>query len=260
MIITTGDAPAAHIVERAKKLAAETGVNYVPRNKMSLAKLKQKYNDDEIIVVVEGGARLFSSSGQSLHFHPSMGFVRAKRLLKGESDPMLDAARVEPGDIILDCTAGLGTDAIVFALKVGSRGKVIALESSLTLYTMLKEGLEHYKTGLYEVDEAMRRIEVKRAHHLTILTQLPDNSVDVVYFDPMFRDPIAESSSIKPLRKYANHEALHIESIREACRVARKCVLLKEKRDSEEFERLGFKQMSRGSSKIAYGVIDVDIR
>ncbi|MNJ57372.1 hypothetical protein D3C77_529580 [compost metagenome] len=71
----------------------------------------------------------------------------------------------------------------------------------------------------------------------------------------MFRDPVLESSSISPLRAFANNSRLETAAIVEACRVARKTVILKEKIGSGEFERLGFSVSERGQSKITYGVI-----
>ena len=95
----------------------------------------------------------------------------------------------------------------------------------------------------------MRRIEVRHSHHLDYLKSLPDQSVDIVYFDPMFREPITDSASINPLRHYANGEPLDAESVREAIRVARKTVVMKEARSSGEFERLGFALPERENPK-----------
>ncbi len=258
MIITTGDHAVQEAVQRAQALSKEAGVNYVPRNRTSLPKLSAQNADADILVILEGGARLYRPNGEAMLFHPSMAFVRAKRLLKGESDPMLEAAMVQPGDSIIDCTAGLGSDAAVFALGAGPEGKVLALEDSLPLWSLLREGFAYYVSGVKEFDEALRRITVKRAEHLETLRGLPDKSVDIVYFDPMFREPIQESSAISPLRSYANNNQLDPEVITEACRVARKTVLLKEKKGSGEFERLGFNTQSRSHTKIVYGVISLD--
>jgi 16S rRNA (guanine1516-N2)-methyltransferase len=187
-----------------------------------------------------------------------MGFVRLKRVLSGKPDPMLEASGMEEGDSVLDCTAGLGADSLVFSGKGGASSQITALESSLPLYALLKEGLRTYESHLEASDQAMRRIEVRHSHHLDYLKSLPDRSVDIVYFDPMFREPIAESASIHPLRHYANGEPLEMESVREAVRVARKTVVMKEARSSGEFERLGFTLPERGKSKITYGVISID--
>lgn len=258
MLITTGETKNGDLVKRAMDLAAATGSLYVPRNKTSIARLAEEYKDDEIVVVVTNGARLSRQNEPELSFHPSMGYVRAKRILQGESDPMLTAGAIKEGDIVLDCTAGLGTDALVFAVAVGKTGHVIACESSHSLYTLLLEGMKYYHTGKPVVNEALRSIELKHSDHLSLLKQMEDKSVDVIYFDPMFREPMLDSSGIKPLRTFANGAALKEESIIEARRVARKRIVMKEKAGSDEFTRLGFREPGRSRSKIVYGVIELD--
>lgn len=258
MLITTGDHGAPAAVQRATQLASIARVKYVPRSRTSLQKMAERYGDSDILVVLEQGARLFRAGQEPLTFHPSMAFVRAKRLLRGENDTMLEAARVIPGDIVVDGTAGLGSDSMVFSLAVGSEGRVLALEDSLPLWALLYEGLQHYVSGLPAVDEALRWIEPRHVNHLEALRGMPDKSVDVVYFDPMFRDPIVESSSISPLRPFANRSSLNPDAVNEACRVARKTVVLKEKKGSPEFVRLGFTVSERSHTKIAYGVISLD--
>ncbi|WP_055107941.1 class I SAM-dependent methyltransferase [Paenibacillus ihumii] len=255
MIITTGEHHAPAAVKRAAALAAKSGCRYVPRNRASMARLAELHPGEDILVILEGGARLHRPGEQPMNFHPSMSFVRAKRLFKGEQDTMLEAAGVKPGDTIIDCTAGLGSDSIVFSLGAGPKGRVIAMEDSLPLWALLSEGLTYYESGLQPFDEALRRIEPRLGHHLGQLELMPDQSADIVYFDPMFRDPVLESASISPLRAFANDSRLEEAAIAEACRVARRAVILKEKIGSGEFERLGFRVLGRSRSKITYGVI-----
>ncbi|WP_339177181.1 class I SAM-dependent methyltransferase [Paenibacillus sp. FSL R5-0701] len=258
MYITTGEKEIASQVERARKLAETTGGTYVPRNRTSLPKLIEHYGINEILVVLNGRARLFRKDATELEFHPSMGFVRAKRVLRGEADPMLEAGAVIEGDTIVDCTAGLGSDALVFSVAAGKSGQVIACESSQPLYTLLLEGMSHYKSNQPLVDEAFRRIDLRHVDHLELLRSMPDRSCDTVYFDPMFREPMMDSSAIQPLRDYANAHALNEQSIMEAKRVARKRVVMKEKRGSAEFDRLGFEILDRANAKTLYGVINVE--
>lgn len=261
MIITTGRCEDPEkLVKRAKALALDSGFTYVPRQRTSITKLVKSSKDSVALVVLENGARLVRPGHPPIEYHPSMGYVRVKRVIKGDNDPMLEATGMQVGDTVLDCTAGLGSDSLVFAVKAGIKGKVMALESSNDLATLLKEGLGHYVTDLEEVNQAMRRIEVKQGHHLDILKDLPDNSVDIVYFDPMFREPLMASAAINPLREFANSDALSLDSIQEAIRVARKSVVLKEKWGSPEFVRLGFRMLERNNSKITYGVIFLDNR
>jgi 16S rRNA (guanine1516-N2)-methyltransferase len=257
MIITTGYDPIPEIVQRAQTLAGRLNVEYKPRGNLSFGKLMERYGDEDVLVVLQEAVRLLRPGMPPMEFHPSMGFVRAKRVIKGEGDPMLEAAGMEQGDSVLDCTAGLGTDSLLFAVYGGDSSEITALESSLPLYALLLEGLSSYVSGQELVNAAMRRIKVVHSDHLNYLRVQQDKSVDIVYFDPMFRQPLTDSAAISPLRQYANGAALSQESVAEAVRVARKCVLLKEKALSGEFERLGFTELLRNKSKTSYGVIQI---
>ncbi|MFC7750820.1 class I SAM-dependent methyltransferase [Paenibacillus thermoaerophilus] len=253
--MTTGYNPEPDAIERAKRLAGELDADYVPRRQSSLPRLRKQHGHKDAIVVLGREVRYVPETGEPLVFHPGTSIIRVKRLLKGQSDPMLDLAGVLPGDRVLDCTAGLAGDSIVFSARVGETGRVTALESDRTLYTLVREGIALYAGGPPEFAEAMRRIDLRHADHLAFLREQPDNSYDVVYFDPMFRSPVEESSSIRPLRPLANPEPVSAEAVAEAVRVARRAVMLKERRDSGEFERLGFTPHVRAHSQVAYGVI-----
>ena len=258
MIITTGNTPIPEIVQRAQSLADRIQIEYIPRGTLSLTKLAERYAGQDVLVVLQEAIRLLRSGMPPMEFHPSMGFVRAKRVIKGESDPMLDAAGMKPGDSVLDCTAGLGTDSLVFAVFGGENSEVTAIESSQSLYGLLLAGMGNYVSGQEKVNAALRRIKVVHSEHLNYLKDQPDKSVDIVYFDPMFRHPLTDSAAISPLRQFANGAALSPESVTEAVRVARKAVLLKEKSLSGEFARLGFSELLRSNSKTSYGVIQID--
>lgn len=258
MIITTGYNPIMEVIQRAQRLAETTGCNYAPREKFSIPRMVKHYGDEDILILSQDAVRLHRAGMEPMEFHPSMGFVRAKRILKGEIEPMLVAARMQPGDSVLDCTAGLGADSLLFSVHGGESSKVTALESSLPLFALLYEGMQSYVSGQVKVNEAMRRIQVMHSEHLDYLRAQPDRSVDIVYFDPMFRVPLTDSASISPLRQFANPAALSLESVAQAVRVARKSVLLKEKALSGEFERLGFTELLRSNSKTSYGVIYID--
>ncbi|UVI27700.1 class I SAM-dependent methyltransferase [Paenibacillus spongiae] len=253
MIVTTAQKPTDSLAIHAKQLSEELGGRLVERRQESLIGLKKRYKDNCLLVVDGQGLRYYNDSEDPLYFHPSMAYVRVKRLRRGERDPLIDLTGCAPGDRIVDCTAGLGSDSIVFSYAAGETGHVIALESERILCAVVREGLKTYVTDHEDVNEALRRIEMKCAHHRQWLQQQPDNSVDIVYFDPMFRQPMHDSASLQPLRSLANKEALDAESVSHAVRIARKSVVLKEHRDSGEFERLGFER--RHVNKIAYGVI-----
>ncbi|WP_138751055.1 class I SAM-dependent methyltransferase [Paenibacillus sinopodophylli] len=256
MIVTTTAKPSERVLAQAVRLSKELGASLKTRSNLTVAKLIGMTEDKRLLVVTDSEVRYYEGQSESpLYFHPSMAFVRVKRLRRGETDPLIELSECESGSRIIDCTAGLASDSLVFSYASGPTGRVTAIESEPVLYSLVREGLASYKTSLPDVDAAMRRIEMIGMNHLDYLREMPDNSADIVYFDPMFRMPLHESSSIAPLRTIANMDALTIEVIDEAKRVATKTVVLKEHQASDEFARLGFERKHVNTSKIAYGVI-----
>ncbi|MCD9021020.1 class I SAM-dependent methyltransferase [Cohnella silvisoli] len=258
MIVTTSERPEADTVERAKRLADELHASYVPRSNKTIRALYAMWAVDEIVVVSPREVRLLQEGQHPFYFHPSMALVRLKRLRTGGNDTLLTVSGVAEGDTVLDCTAGLCSDALVFSYAAGTQGKVIAIEASRVLHAIVREGLQTYETGLADIDEAMRAIRTVHGEHRSILQRMEDKSADVVYFDPMFEKPVTTSSSIVPLRSQAIREPLSAEAVKDAIRIARKKVVLKDHRDSGQFERLGFRLVRVSASAVAYGVIDID--
>jgi 16S rRNA G966 N2-methylase RsmD len=258
MLVTTAYRPSAAEVERAKSLAAELGARWVPRGDDSLPRLRRKYGDEECLVVTASSLRYERDRVPPLSFHPGMASIRIKRLLAGQGDPLISACQAEPGDSVLDCTAGMGADALVFAHAVGGSGRVTALESEKIIALILREGLRTYESDEPALNAAMRRIRVVHAEHGEFLRRMPSRSVDIVYFDPMFRTPVEGSHTLQVLREAAANTApLQKEAVREAVRVARKCVVMKERPGSGEFARLGFTVPGGRRSTHAYGVIRI---
>jgi len=258
VIVTTTAKPSARALEQASRLSAELVSPLKARGKLTVNKLLSLSDDNQLIVVTEEEVRYYDGQSETpLYFHPSMAFVRVKRLRRGETDPLIQLSGCLEGDHIIDCTAGLASDSLVFSYASGPTGAVTAIESEPVLCAIVREGLAGYQTSLPDVNEAMRRITMKCMNHLEYLIGLPDNSADIVYFDPMFRKPINESSSMEPLRAIANMDALSGEVIAQAKRVARKSIVLKEHQASGEFARLGFERRHVNTSKIAYGVIQL---
>jgi 16S rRNA (guanine1516-N2)-methyltransferase len=257
MLVTTSYNASESMELEAQALAEAVQGRFVPRGRSSLTRLRTKYSEEHLLLLDRDGTWKYYETGDiPLFFHPSTALLRVKKLLRGEKDPLLEASKVCHGDVVLDCTAGLGSDAIVFAYAVGPYGHITAIESEDILYRIVSMGLQAYTSNIPELDEAMRRVKLEKANHMDYLSALPDRSVDLIYFDPMFRHPIEHSASISPLRTVANLEAITQNTIQEARRVARKRIVLKEHTHSPEFARLGFEWVHRSYSKIAYGVIE----
>jgi 16S rRNA G966 N2-methylase RsmD len=209
------------------------------------------------------------SADKRFSFHPSMALLRLIEINRGGTDRFLSAIAIQPGDQFLDATLGLGTDALVAASQVGEGGRVLAIEHSPLLAALVRDGLatlsRKFNPGTHNPEkdrawcalaEAAQRIEVLWGDHAKILSQLPADSFDIIYFDPMFRRTCEESASIRPLHHFSNPEPLAQEAITEADRVARKRVVLKERKGSGEFTRLGFTVTAGGKySEVDYGII-----
>lgn len=255
MLATTATAPSPAAVRRAERLARELGARFVPRRTLTLAQLMRREREDNVLVVSETEVKLKTSDGSTAVFHPSMAHLRLKRLLAGETDPLVEASGVRPGDEIIDCTMGLAADAIILSWAAGETGRVTALESERVIHVLTREGLSTYESELPELTAAMRRIRPVWTDHLAWLREMPDRSADIVYFDPMFRSGVA-GSAIDPVRGLVNASPIRPEAIREARRVARRAVVMKERRNSPVWDKLGFGRIRVSSSGLAYGVIE----
>ncbi|MFD2673011.1 class I SAM-dependent methyltransferase [Marinicrinis sediminis] len=255
MMVTTSEQPTAGQVERAKHLADKLKLTYAHRGKITLKQLSEKWQCDRFVRVDREGYQLVGPRQAPFYFHPSMAYIRVQRMMQGDwSDGLCRASEAETGDHVLDCTMGLASDSIVFSYLTGQQGRVTALEAEPVIHAIVQEGLARYTTEEADINDAMRRIVCVQQDHQSYLQAQPDNSQDIVYFDPMFRKTDVASASMSPLRDIADHRPLSLAVVEEAQRVARKCVVMKESRYSKEFERLGFHRIIP-SGKTAYGVI-----
>jgi 16S rRNA (guanine1516-N2)-methyltransferase len=252
-IVTTIKDPPTELLDTAADLATKLSIRYVPREECSIDALRSRCNVEGIIVVTRKQIELVMSAG-CCFFHIGMAKLRIKNIREGKYDHMAQAMGVLPGDRILDCTLGLGTDAIVASYLAGSKGRVVGIESSPVVAEIVRRGLTAYDPEDKDIKKAMRNIEVVTGDSLAYLQTLPDQSFDIVYFDPMFRRPVQDSSGIAPLREVANPEPISTKAVHEAKRVAKKRVVLKEAARSKEFTRLGFSKISGGKySSVMYG-------
>lgn len=256
MIVTTSARTNEQLDEKAKKAAAELGCLFVKRNKRSVASLQAEYGMG-CLIVAKNRLEFYSSEiAEPFFFHPNSASFRIKRLMRGEEDPFIAAARLEPGMSLLDCTLGLASDSIAASFVTGPAGQVTGIESHPVLSYIVKEGLIAWESPLPELNEAMKRIRVMNEDYHQVLARLPDQSFDVVYFDPMFTTPILSSEGIAGLRTLAAHGELTKAAVQEAVRIAKQRVVLKDHYQSNRFSKLGFNQHIRPSSLFHFGTIE----
>lgn len=258
MIVTTGGRYNEHTLQKAKGIAMRYDLDFIMRKKRSVKEIKERYNDDVLVVGNDEMSITPLSGTNTVKYHPNFSMVRSKRLLNNENDALVDAAELKSGMSFLDCTMGLAADSVIASLAVGNAGQVTALERSFILYLLVKEGLASYDTNIKMINDAMKSIEIVNQNHTDYLKKLPDNSFDIVYFDPMFDEEIIDSQSLRLITEVTHTETLSQTAIDEAKRVAAKKVVLKDHFRSSRFEQFGFEQQVRKTSKVHYGVIRTD--
>lgn len=254
-IVTTAHNPDTAAEILAADLATRLDGKFVMREDFSFDALRKIHGAENILLVKKNSVSIITAEGE-LFFHPNTAHLRIKNLRGGEGDRLIDVLNISAGSTVLDCTLGLGSDALVESYVVGSSGKVIALEVNPLIAEVVRHGMKNFSEDSPHILEAMRRVEVITADCRDYLKTCADNSFDAVYFDPMFRRPVKKSSGLNPIRPLADNSPLTQEIINEACRVAKFRVVMKEHSGNTEFERLGFELMNGGKySSVAFGVI-----
>ena len=225
----------------------------------SLARLCEEYDVPGVLVVTPERAIYHEpASGLEYFFHPSMAKVRLHNCRRGHEDPMLRAMALREGDSVLDCTLGRASDAALCAWKVGPQGRVLGLEDSRILAELTIDGLRHYEDSSASLTELLRRIEALCADYREFLPTCPEGSFDVVYFDPIFHDPLEASQAMAPLRALADHSPLTPEAVREARRVARRRVVIKQRKGTPLWEQIGvIELLSAPRGHVEYGIVVV---
>jgi len=240
---------------KALEISSFLNIPYLPRKYKNIDEMFCQ-NEIKGILVVGRDRLTYKYQGGNFFFHLGMVKLRIKAIVNGKTDQMIKALDLHPGDSVLDCTMGLGWDSIVAAYMNGE-GEVTGLERSRIISFVVKEGLSGYGAGDPQLDKAMKKIKVICCDYNVFLKKQADNSVDIIYFDPMFRIPTKNSSSMEIMRPLTDRSPLAREAIQEALRVARRRVVVKEARNSTEFLRLGIDKISGGKySSVAYGIIE----
>ena len=253
--ITTATRPRDAECELARRLAAETSYDYVPRDRRPLAEIAMAAQCEGLLGVERGELALWID-GESLRHHPNMAKLRILAIEQGRGDVLVDALQLKPGDRVLDCTCGLGSDAIVTAYAVGPSGRVRALEAAPLLALLASRGMAAWNgTEPPSLAPAMRRIEVAYADYADFLRGEVDDSWDVVYFDPMFNTTVAGARGLDLVRRLARAGGPTSADLDQARRVARRRVVMKDRLPGPELDRLGFTTIQRGR-RVCYGALD----
>jgi hypothetical protein len=232
LVVTVSATLSPELVARARTSASVWGLPYFEREKktgLPIGEVAQAF-----LVLGSDGWTLRDASG-ALQFSEGLARLRIKRLASGDTDDVLmRLCDLKSGDHVLDCTFGLGADAQVCAHVVGQTGRVVGIEKSFPLWILSSEGLKAQVT-----DPRAAPIEVRLGDCVDFLRAQKPQSFDCVLFDPMFGRRKKASPAFELLRSYADHAPLPVEAIGLARRVARRWVVIKGARYSDDLKRLG---------------------
>lgn len=262
-ILTTAQKSNEAIQEEAKVLASSMHMTYIKRGKLSIPALFDAHLCDYIAVLSGNSLTIHFPNNQQHSFHLSMAQLRILRLQRGEGDHLINAVQTilnanhplgKEEFSFLDCTIGLGSDSIVVSYAF-PQAKIKGLEGSLPIWLATSYGLAHYSHNVKSVTDALRRIEVSHDTFETYVPNLPDDSIDIIYFDPMFEVPVEESPQFKPLRGHTMESHIDDKIMEEAMRVASCGVIIKERPFSSVFQKYPPHKWVGGKySRIGYGV------
>lgn len=251
IIITTNVKESDTLIKQAKKISINLNIPYIQRNKMTITSLLNQYS--EVFVVYENKYEYINHHGK-LFFHPNTAFLRIKgQRLNYNNEPLLQLIGSTPKKI-LDLTMGLAGDSIVMSYYKHS---VTALESNPIIHCIVSHGLHHYQTMDLSFNLAMQNIQTICTDNLLYLKNQPDNSVDIIYLDPMFQYNIKESTQLNILSTLANGTTITDDLLIECRRVAKEKIIIKAHFKDDIFEKFKFTRIVRPNIKFHFGVIEI---
>ena len=254
VLVTTPFSPTIEEEELANELAGRLGSTFHPRGRNTVSSLTHRHHVAAAVVVGLKGAHLVYNR-RRYGFHPNVALHRVVALKSGRRDRLAEVADLKYGDTVLDCTCGLGSDAIVAAYAVGDKGRVRALEASAVLAAIIGLGFQSYQHKESAMIEAMRRVTIINGDYAGFLPTLGPDSWDIVYFDPMFETTFADTKSIDLVHILGSANLPGREIISEARRVAKRSVVIKDRMPGRFLNAMDVPIVS-ASKRVWYGRLD----
>lgn len=243
---------AAQVIGR--QWAEQLGVPYFDRPQNSpVASLLKEQQLTALIVVEKDGPRIHGDGG-TFAYHPGMAVLRLQQLKRGGKEHLPAALALHDGSRVLDCTLGLAADAAIAAYCVGEKGRVVGVEASSLVHFAVNYGLANYVADDADLTTALRRIEAVCSTAEDYLRKCAPDSFDVVYFDPMFRNPVQGSDGMRALRPFSYEQPLSRTAVKLALEVAPRVVI--KERNEYILRGYGCHEFIGGRySRVKYGII-----
>ncbi len=236
IVITTSHSASKEAVELAKELSQKFNIPYYNRRHI-LERIKRKELDFYYVVDNTLQISIHTDKGR-LFFHPGISKIRMENYKRENKDFIVEALKPASDDVVYDATFGLGMDAVFIAHFVK---QVVGTEFSEHIYRVVSYGVKNYVSKEKWINDAIKKIILYNEDMKEFMKRQPDKSFDIVYCDPMFENPIYESSALNPLRPLANYGTIDTQTVFEMLRIARKRVVIKTLGRDRMLEKLDVK-------------------
>lgn len=248
IIITTSVKTTLELNNQAQKLANELNLNYIKRNKTTIKQLLATVRG--IIVVYKNKLSYFENDSE-FFFHLD---TTALKIKNSDNEPLVEIISKEKQSV-LDCTMGLAGDSILLSYYGHN---VTSIEKNKIIHLITSTGLKNYISPNEEINKAMRKITTHNCDCIDYLKRTPDNSFDIIYFDPMFSHDIAESNNLAGITSLADTTFPYEEFLQEATRVGKDKIIIKAHFKDNIFEKYNLTRIVRKNTKFHFGFLNID--
>lgn len=248
IIITTSVKTTLELNNKAQKLANELNLNYIKRNKTTIKQLLATVRG--VIVVYKNKLSYFENNSE-FFFHLD---TTALKIKNSDNEPLIEIIGKEKQSV-LDCTMGLAGDSILLSYYGHN---VTSIEKNKIIHLITSTGLKNYISPDEEINKAMREITTFNCNCIDYLKRTPDNTFDIIYFDPMFSHDITESNNLDGITPLADTTFPYEEFLQEATRVGKDKIIIKAHFKDNIFEKYNFTRIVRKNTKFHFGFLNID--
>ena len=244
-VVTTPRRPKPADVDEARAQAKRLGLSFVERRSLSWERLVEESGAQAVLAAAVGDRALWlPGMRQPWRFHGGMAVLRIRRLLEhGEMDPFLVACDCAPAIGSSTAPGGACADALSRRMRSGRDGHVEVVEASPLLHAVIAHGVEQVRFGEAPIDSAWIACTSRWATTSRCCARCPTAPTIPSTSTRCSARARAQPPGFDVVRALADPRPLAAEALVEARRVARRRVVIQDRKRGGELERLGIPEL-----------------